>query len=323
MRTNTAITRTKVSPFTVYKNVMKAAFDPMRPLLAQLVVTRRCNLSCGYCYEYDHISKAVPLDVLQSRIDEFKRLKVVFVTLNGGEPLIHPQISELVRYIGESGMIPMMNSNGRILNAKLIMQLNDAGLYGIQISCDSLEDNEVTKKSLKRLKPKLDLLKTYADFKVRINGVFGSTPPSEVLTLAKTILDYGFDFQCSLIRDETGAAITLSQEFRDVYMEIRKMKGRLPAFLNDSFQLPLINGENSKWKCRSGARHFEVDADGFVHLCQPRTKDYSKALTEYTLEDIKQNFYMEKTCSARCPVAYAHLGSRLDGFRNQNALRHE
>src|SRR5215217_9339181 len=76
----------------------KAALDRDRPIHAQVVVTRRCNLSCGYCYEYDKVSKPVPPEVLKARIDELKRLKTVFVTLNGGEPLLHPQITDLVRY---------------------------------------------------------------------------------------------------------------------------------------------------------------------------------------------------------------------------------
>ena len=81
-------TKTKVA-----WDVMKASAYPTRPLLAQIVITQRCNLSCGYCFEYDKVSKPVDLDILKGRIDELKRLKVVFITLNGGEPLLHPQIA--------------------------------------------------------------------------------------------------------------------------------------------------------------------------------------------------------------------------------------
>lgn len=310
--------QSRASRFKVYWDLLNAALDPGRPVLAQMVVTRRCNLSCGYCYEYDKVSKPVPLEILKSRIDEFKRLKVVFVTLNGGEPLLHPKITELVRYISSTGMIPMMNSNGRILTVKLIKELNEAGLYGIQISCDSLEDNATTSKSMKRLKPKLGLLKQHAEFIVRINGVLGSGPPTEALEVAKIVIAHGFDFQCSLIRDSNGRAIALDKESLEIYLEIRKLQGRLPAALNDKFQLPLAQGEELNWKCRAGARHFEVDGQGLVHLCQPMTGKPAKKLEEYTVEDIRHHFYAEKTCAARCPIAYAHLGSRMDKFRHQN-----
>lgn len=309
--------RTKVSRMRVLWNLTKAAMDPKRPVLAQIVVTRRCNLSCGYCYEYDKVSKPVPLDVLKSRMDEFKRLKVVFVTLNGGEPLLHPQIVELVQYISKLGMIPMMNSNARILKPSLIKSLNEAGLYGMQISCDSLEDNETTSKSMKRLRPKLEMLKKDARFIVRVNGVLGSGPPQEMLEVAKIVLSYGFDFQCSLVRDSQGRVMPLNEETKAVYMQIRAMRGRLPMALNDKFQLPLVRGEDVKWKCRSGARHFEVDGNGLVHLCQPKTGSPAKTLTEYTVEDIKHHFYGGKACATKCPIAYAHLGSRLDKFRRQ------
>lgn len=320
MKTSSPNTRRKVSKMKIYREVANAALDPSRPLLAQIVVTRRCNLSCGYCYEFDKVSQPVPFDVLKSRMNELKRLRTVFVTLNGGEPLLHPQIAELVEYISDLGMIPMINSNGRLLTVDIIQRLNAAGLFGMQISCDALEDNEVTKKSMKRLRPKLELLKQHAAFKVRINGVLGSTPPQEVIEVAKIVLSYDFDFQCSLVRNADGSAMLLNEETRNAYMEIRKLRGRLPAILNDSFQLPLVRGEEINWKCRSGARHFEIDAQGLVHYCQPRTGTPAKRLEDYTLEDIKQNFYTEKPCSKRCPVAYAHLGSRMDNYRHQNKI---
>ena len=309
----------KISKKKIYWNLTKAALDPGRPVLIQLVVTKRCNLSCGYCFEYDKISKPVPLEVLKARIDECKRLKAVFITLNGGEPLLHPQIVDLVSYISASGMIPMMNSNGHILKPALIKSLNEAGLFGMQISCDSLEDNEVTSKSMKRLRPKLEMLKQHADFIVRINGVLGSGPPQEAVEVAKIVLGYGFDFQCSLVRDANGSAILLDPETQAAYMEIRNLKGRLPAVLNDNFQLPLVRGEDVNWKCRSGARHFEVDSAGLVHLCQPRTGMPAKRLEDYTVADIKHHFNSEKPCTKRCSVAYAHLGSRMDAFRPQKA----
>lgn len=307
----------KTEKVRFFKKILAASIDSSRPLLAQMVVTRRCNLTCGYCYEYDKVSKPVPFQILKERIDHLKKLKVVFITLNGGEPLLHPQIVDLVRYIHSLGIIPLMNSNGRILTRQLIEDLGNAGLYGIQISCDTMEDNEITSKSMKRLLPKLELLKIYATFRVRINSVLGSSPPQEVLSVAKIVVEFGFDFQCSIIRDDKGGAQNISEEAKEVYMQIRKLKSRLPMVLNDRFQLPLINGEEIKWKCRAGARHFEIDAAGLVHLCQPRTGEPSKPLLDYTKEDILFYFNQEKTCSKRCPIAYAHLASRMDKFRTQ------
>ncbi len=314
--------RKKLSNSRIYWKMAKAAIDHKRPVLAQLVVTRRCNLSCGYCYEYDKTSKPVPTDVLKARIDHFKRLKVVFVTLNGGEPLLHPQIVELVAYIKKRGMVPMMNSNARVLTKELIEQLNAAGLYGMQISCDSLEDNAVTHKSMRRVKPKLELLQQYGQFIVRVNGVLGSGPPEEMLEVAKTVTDFGFDFQCSLMRDDKGRVVAFDEPTKKVYLQIRSMRERLPAMLNDRFQLPLINGNEYHWKCRSGARHFEVDGQGLVHLCQPRTGAPAKSIESYTRADIEYHFQLEKPCASKCPVAYAHLGSRMDYFRKQKQKTH-
>src|SRR5215471_14841149 len=97
-----------------------AMFDPHRPLLVHLVVTRRCNLACGYCTEYDHVSAPVPLPVLQERIDQLSRLRTVVVTLTGGETLLHPDVDALVAHVRQRGMTPAINTNGFLLTADRI-----------------------------------------------------------------------------------------------------------------------------------------------------------------------------------------------------------
>ncbi len=299
--------------------VAAAATDPYRPLLAQIVVSKRCNLACGYCYEHDDHSPPVPMHRLRRWVQQLQRLRVVFVTLNGGEPLLNPDVVDLVHHIQRSGMIPMMNSNGMLLTEELIHDLGRAGLLGIQISCDGMVDNDSTRKTMQHLRPKLDLLAEHARFRVRVNTVLGSAPPQEAIEAIRIVLGYGFDAQCSLIRDASGAALPLSAETQEAYATIRGMGGRLPSFLHDDFQVKLVRGEQVRWKCRSGARYFHVDGDGLVHVCQPRTGTPGKPLEDYDRRDIEKYFHMYKPCSPRCPHAYAHIGSRLDGWRHQAA----
>src|SRR5688572_28437482 len=82
----------RLADLKIAATLVRAAMDKDRPLIANLIVTRRCNLSCGYCYEYDQVSPPVPLDVLKERVDHIARLRAVFVTLTGGESLLNPDL---------------------------------------------------------------------------------------------------------------------------------------------------------------------------------------------------------------------------------------
>lgn len=215
-------------------------------------------------------------------------------------------------------MTPLMNSKGFLLSLPLVRALNHAGLYGVQISVDNLQPNAVTQKSFKTLKPKLELLAAHARFRVRINTVLGSGNATEAVEVCRLAAAMGSDTQCSLLRDATGHVMPLSDEARHAYQHIRQLQGRLPIYLHDDFQLPLSQGRSVAWKCRSGARYFHVCQDGLVHLCQPRSGNPGIPLQAYTKEHIHQAFHMKKDCSAHCPHAYAHIGSRMDGWRSQN-----
>ena len=297
--------------------IAAAAIDRDRPLITHLVVTRRCNLSCGYCFEYDKVSPPVPLATLQERIDHLARLRSVFVTLTGGEALLHPDIVELVRYVRARGMTPFVNTNGYLLTREMIEGFNKAGLYGLQLSIDNARPNAVSKKSLKPLLPKLRLLARHARFRVRVNTVLGSSPPAEALEVARAVVAFGFDANCSLVRDDSGVLKPPDDETRAAYDEIRALGRRLPAFLDDDYTRQLLENGTMSWKCRAGARTFMVCEDGLVHLCQPRMGNPGTPLATYTVDDIRRAFDAPKPCAATCPIAYAHHASKLDGWRSQ------
>ena len=60
------------------------------PFLTQMVVIRRCNLSCGYCSEYDKTSDPVPVEVLEAQLRKLKELGTFGISLTGGEPTFIP-----------------------------------------------------------------------------------------------------------------------------------------------------------------------------------------------------------------------------------------
>jgi len=299
-------------------SVAKAAFDRDRPLIANLIIMRRCNLSCGYCYEYDKVSPPVPLDTLKERIDHIARLDAVFVTFTGGESLLHPDADKLVAYAREKGLVPFLNTNGYLLTKSWIDRMNAAGLYGMQISIDNVKPNSVSAKSLKTLLPKLRMLAQHAKFRVRINCVLGSSPPEEAVEVARAVIGLGFDMNTSLVRAEDGTLLPVTPEMRAAYETIRNMGKRAPVYLDDDYTRPLMENGESEWKCRAGARTFHVDEYGLVHLCAPRTGTPAKPVASYTVEDIRYYFDAPKPCASKCPVAYARHASRLDGWRSQD-----
>src|SRR3990172_8127615 len=142
------------------------------PVLAHVIPLRRCNLSCTYCNEVDDSSKPVPTEEMFRRIDHLARLGVSIITQSGGEPLLHPELDRIIARVRHHGRLAGMITNGYLLTAERIRQLNRAGLDHLQISIDNVNPDESSKKSLKVLGQKLVLLAQHAEFHVNINSVF-------------------------------------------------------------------------------------------------------------------------------------------------------
>ena len=180
---------------------------------------RRCNLSCTYCNEYDDFSKPVPLDTMYQRLDQLAALGTTIITISGGEPLLHPELDQIIARIRQHGMIAGMITNGYLLTAERIQRLNRAGLEHLQISIDNVMPDEVSKKSLKVLDKKLQLLAEHAEFHVNINSVVGGGihNPQDALAVGARAVELGFTSTVGIIHDGDGQLQPLSDEEREVY----------------------------------------------------------------------------------------------------------
>jgi len=300
------------------KLLTKGALDTDHPIMAHIIPIRRCNLSCKYCNEYDDFSKPVPLDVILRRLQLLGNLKTGVITLSGGEPLLHPDLDEIIRGIRGHATLAGMITNGYLLTADRVRRLNDAGLDYLQISIDNVMPDDVSKKSLKVLDKKLQILAEHAHFHVNINSVLGGgiRNPEDALVVGKRAMELGFTSTVGIIHDGDGQLRPLANREREVFLEMKKFEKKHFSQIN-YFQEAIAKGEPSSWRCRAGARYLYICEDGLVHYCSQQRGFPAKPLEEYTVEDIRREYITQKSCAPLCTISCVHQISYFDFFRGE------
>ena len=296
--------------------VLKAVASTDHPLLAHLIPIRRCNLDCTYCNEFDKVSKPVPIELMLRRVDKLAELGTSVVTISGGEPMLHPELDDIIHRMRQRRVVSGLITNGYLLTAERIERLNRAGLEWLQISIDNVNPDEVSKKSLKVLDRKLQLLAEHADFHVNINSVVGGgvSNPQDALRIGKRALELGFSSTVGIIHDGTGQLQPLGDEERRVYHEMKQLEKRSFTRVN-AFQDNIALGRPNQWRCRAGARYLYICEDGLVHYCSQQRGYPGIPLEKYTVSDLGREFYTEKSCAPHCTVSCVHQVSILDAWR--------
>jgi len=299
-----------------WRMIVKGLLSTRHPVLAHIIPIRRCNLSCTYCNEFDDYSKPVHKEEMFNRIDQLADLGISIVTISGGEPLLHPDLDDLIRHLRRRGVIAGLITNGYLLTVDRIERLNRAGLEQLQISIDNLQPDEVSKKSLKVLDKKLQMLAEHAEFGVNINSVVGSgiSHPRDAITVANRAIELGFSSTLGIIHDGTGQLRPLNSEERFVYEELKSKAKKSYARFN-RFQENIANAEPNHWRCRAGARYLYICEDGLVHYCSQQRGYPAVPLAKYTRELMKRQFNTPKACAPYCTVSCVQQVAMLDNWR--------
>lgn len=297
--------------------VASALKSPSHPVLAHVVVTRRCNLACTYCNEYDDFSKPVPTAELLHRIDLLAALGTTVITLTGGEPLLHPDLELVIQRIRAHGIVAVMVTNGYLLTIERIKKLNKVGLDRLQISVDNVLPDEASKKSLKVLDKKLQWLSQYAEFQTSIHSVVGAHTdhPEDAFTIARRATELGLISTAGIVHDETGHLEPLSPVQQKVIADIDALKSRFSFARYNPWRRNLIHGLPNQWHCTAGGRHLYICEDGLVHYCLAQRGYPAIPLARYTREDIERESKTEKPCAPYCTIFCVQRVAALDHLR--------
>src|SRR6266403_535746 len=302
--------------------IAKGGLSTSHPIMAHIIPIRRCNLACTYCNEYDDYSKPVPAEVMIGRVNQLADLGTSILTLSGGEPLLHPDLDEIISAMRRRGVLACMITNGYLLTPERVRRLNRAGLDHMQISIDNVMPDDVSKKSLKVLDKKLQMLAEYAEFHVNINSVIGGGihNPDDALVVGRRAIELGFSATVGIIHDGDGQLRPLGDRERAVYHEMKELENRHFAQLN-YFQDAIAQGKPNNWKCRAGARYMYICEDGLVHYCSQQRGYPGTPLEAYTAADIRREYMSEKPCAPYCTVSSVHYVSYFDFFRGPQTLK--
>lgn len=102
-------------------------------------VNQRCNISCAACYK-NKSNYTKPLEQIRQEIDfAAQQRNLSVITLAGGEPSLHPQLAEVIRYIVSKGITAQILSNGLALTDERLAEYRKAGLRAIFLHIDIMQ----------------------------------------------------------------------------------------------------------------------------------------------------------------------------------------
>ena len=170
--------------------------DLAAPLYVAWQLTNECNLACLHCIEESGPGKAFP-DELDSRqifaiLDQLSAEEVPYISLSGGEPMLHPLFFDMVSKVTAGGGQLKIETNGHRLDARSCEQLKTLGVKAVQVSLDG-----ASRETFNRMRVR-------GDFDVAVDGL-------RTLQSAGVPIEINFSPTCFNVQ-EIAAAVDLSYE---------------------------------------------------------------------------------------------------------------
>ncbi|UWG96753.1 putative heme d1 biosynthesis radical SAM protein NirJ2 [Dehalobacter sp. DCM] len=106
--------------------------------------TNACNMYCEHCYRDAgaKLEEELSTDEAKTMLDQIVKAGFKIMIFSGGEPLMRPDIIDLVAYASNLGLRPVFGTNGTLITVELAQKLKEAGALGMGISLDSLDSEK-------------------------------------------------------------------------------------------------------------------------------------------------------------------------------------
>ena len=259
--------------------------NSMKPLSLDLELAAICDLACPYCFRQTYVTpdKIMPKELAFELIDQASDIGIPSIKFNWrGEPLLHPNICEIIKYSKEKGILDtIINTNATRLNESMAKSLIDSGLDQIIYSFDggtkeTYEKNRIGRFAVNKFSDVYQNIRNFNSAKSNLSSEFPWTKIQMILTPdtydeQQKFIDLFSDCVDEVVVNqysERGQSINqLSEEDKEKYhMKIKDLK--LPH--NAPF-MKLSNGEillsRKRLPCEQPFQRIMVTYDGRVSMC--------------------------------------------------------
>ncbi|MEM4243423.1 MAG: radical SAM protein [Candidatus Bathyarchaeia archaeon] len=123
-----------------YSPAASASAEKHVPLVLSWNFTRKCNLKCAHCYinaTTQELADELTTEESKRLIDQICEVSRPLLILSGGEPLLRPDVYEIIRYGASKGLKMGLGSNGSLIDDAAARRLKEAGIETVSISLDS------------------------------------------------------------------------------------------------------------------------------------------------------------------------------------------
>ena len=132
----------------VLNRKIQKARQNFQPLFATLELTQICNLKCKHCYNFDRQSSAatkashLPVSLAKKAIEGLYELGALSLALTGGEPLLYPDLNEVITLAMENHFHIRIKSNATLITKERSQELSQLGVKEFDVSLYGINEQQ-------------------------------------------------------------------------------------------------------------------------------------------------------------------------------------
>lgn len=253
------------------------------PISAYMKITDACMLDCIFCSQ-KCAGKVMDLEIAKKALLELKKNSIHYVYYTGGEPLLHPQLSEILKFGKSLGFYQILVTNAILLsNRKNIKILDDVDALGVSLhGKESIHDTLSNVKGTyqKVIQSLTDIGNKYPQLPININCtlVRENTNEDNMKDLARFCKDRGYilsfarlnyinkgkNFQTSI--EPLTQALQLISALKEDGYNVKISNCIAPCIVPEKYR-HLLHG------CSAGFGLVAIESNGDVKICP--TSEYS------------------------------------------------
>jgi len=243
---------------------------------AQIEITNKCNLSCMHCI--NDSGAALPDELtteeIFSTIDELSSLGVHTLIISGGEPLLHPDLFEIVEHARKAPMTVIIFTNGVLITEEYTRRFKESGVTGFSVSIDSMNENthdtfRGQRGSLRKTLKAVELLKK-AGFHVRVSTSVIQMNKNDIVDILRYLKEQSFtDYQIGPViysgRGVKDLTVAPEEYYHICVEQFTYLKEEFPEGIRKIY--PREGG------CGIASDRIGIKADGTILPCPGCTKE--------------------------------------------------